>query len=226
MLGWKFCSMLDGAKIDSFVYVYSFSGSIASSNPRVGEIVSLIETEAKRLFTRLDSLNLLKKLDHLDLMRFSCLSSISGANSLVNLTDERWLYSLNPVYYFPFLWTKVGLERNSRISTPFFGKTPIKPRYKIAYQILTHEIKSFRNVRSLVEKLDSIDSIILIHVDLKSVELRRRTEELILKRERDGKRGNVFIQKVSFGVIWGTYEIVSHLFRPYFYRPRPAARLL
>jgi hypothetical protein len=199
--------MLQDAKIDTFVHVHAFSGSIAASNPHTSEIISLIENEAKGLFRKLDTLTSNNKLDHLDLMRFSCLSAITGANGIVNLTQERWLHTLNPVYYFPLMSVKaetaqIGEEADKRRETRR-KIPPYKPKYKIAYQILTHEIDSFVNIELLVDKLDTIDSIILIHVDLKSAELRMKVEELIEQRKYNGLRNNVFLQKVSYGVIWG-----------------------
>lgn len=194
--------MLDGSILDSFVHIYAFSGSIASSNPTKGEIIRLVEDNAKDLFIRMDGYAKKKKLDHLDLMRFCCLSSIDGANGIVNLTDSRLVKSLDPKSYFPTM--SIGLS-----NTPHK-----KPKFKIAYQILTHEIASFRNLELLVDKLDTTDSIILIHVDLKSVELKRLVEMMVRERSERKTRNKGFFELLGLlkimwerGVIPTTYTL-------------------
>lgn len=206
--------MLDGALFDSFAEVYALNGSIASENPVDLAIVSLVEAEAKSLFTKLDTLMHEKKLDHLDLMRFSCLSAATGANGMSNLTDVVWLHSIHPPSYFPSLSLSDSTQNED---TSMGSKSPAplpatpsqaRPKYKIAYQILAHDIKSLANLRLLIQKLDTPDSIILVHIDIKSTKLRKAIEELLEIRKINKQRNNVFLQKVCFGVIWGHISVV------------------
>ncbi|KAJ3397427.1 Beta-1,3-galactosyl-O-glycosyl-glycoprotein beta-1,6-N-acetylglucosaminyltransferase 4 [Lobulomyces angularis] len=91
-----------------------------------------------------------------------------------------------------------------------------KRKLKIAYLILTHEITSFHNIKLLINKLSTKDSIILIHVDLKSTELKISLENLLQERKSLGLLDNVFLQKKSFGVIWGHISVVHAQLEGYF----------
>ena len=242
---WAFCSVLKDAKFDALSHVYALNGSMATTNPTHKQMVEIVEAEAKKIYTKFDKILLKSagKVDHNDLRRFSCYFAADGCNGMANITSERLLLHLNNEGYFPFLSFKENswqlfddqdedfaesqrkykqkklLERQnlSLSSLPeVTAPAPVEKKfYKIAYQILAHGSKSFRNIRALIERLRSPDTIILIHVDIKSKALREKLKMYIASEKKKGY-DNIHFQKKCFGVIWGHISVVHAQIQGFF----------
>lgn len=167
-------------------------------------------------------------------------------NNRTNITETRFIHQFDGENYFPFLsyvendWKsqdtmmevgtlystfrirsnvyiqtveqEIEQIRNKRRRNKFFTR----PSYKIAYQILAHDIASAENIKLLITKLDSKDSIVMIHVDVKSPELRDSLLEFIRDRLSSGRDDNVFLQTRCFGIIWGHVSIVHAQIQGFF----------
>ncbi len=95
-------------------------------------------------------------MDESSLRKFVCYTLALGKTEWGSLSDGRWLEYVDAKTYFPNIRFEPAVN-------------PIKKKYKIAYLILAHKtLDVVENIKKLIQALDYDDSLVLIHVDLKS----------------------------------------------------------
>ena len=117
----------------------------------------MLEFSARMLRRKFrEQLEMKHPMDESSLRKFICYMLALGKNEWGSLAEGRWLEYVDPKTYFPDIQFQPS-------------PNPVKKKYKIAYLILIHKtVNVIECIKKLVQALDSDDSLILIHVDLKS----------------------------------------------------------
>ncbi|KAI8848110.1 hypothetical protein BC829DRAFT_444049 [Chytridium lagenaria] len=171
--GFKFCETLNNASFDSLAYIEKWGETVAERKPTMSEFTTFLDNEAKRVMMVLMAKN--RFLSIKEIGRFACYCVAEGSNSLASISPTRLLDVVDPLKYFKGVIPAYA-PKPSKLPAP-------RRNYKLAFLLMVHGDKTMlENIKFLIDELDDGSSIILIHVDLHSIELFEAVAEYITDR--------------------------------------------
>ncbi|KAJ8325689.1 Xylosyltransferase 2 [Batrachochytrium dendrobatidis] len=198
--GFNYCKMLDGSIFNAMVYLHPLKGSIATLNPLVKTVISLLDDTAEKIteFIKIK----FETVDVLEAHRYACYAVAEGNNPSANLTDVRFVVSFDPNEFFHTALPSI------RPTAPLV--TPSKKRYLVAFLIMVHEDAGLHQLKMLIDLLDDGNAIILIHVDKSAQDLYIRISEYLADRSYSSTapKGNLFLAQNRFANTWGHISLV------------------
>ncbi|KAJ3111604.1 hypothetical protein HDU96_005536 [Phlyctochytrium bullatum] len=208
--GFEFCPILNNSTFDGLAFVNPLNGSLMAVNPRMAEFVKMVDDAAEAAHKGLMERNRFLNAQHAK--RYSCFQAADGFNSFANLSTSQLLHQLDPTsYHLPVL--PALLPQKSQI----VGR---RRRYRMAYLVTAHGgTEMLDNLKLLVNTLDDGSAVFLVHVDLRYAELEAAIKAWLFEREekineiRDRRklypgRGNVFLARNRYAVVWGHVSMV------------------
>ena len=192
-------NIIDGSSFDAITPLSSFGGkTLAEENPDLADFINLIDDKAYSIFKEL--MRKFHLAHQVEAKRVSCYVAAEGTSVIAGLSHDRLLKQINPENYFKDIIPAIAPPKDNIQ----------KKHYKIAYLIMVHEKKGFRQLCSTLELLDDGDGIVLIHVDAKpqSNEMFNLLESWIKKRSFAFPDSSIFIAKQRFSSIWGHISLV------------------
>ncbi|KAI8593398.1 core-2/I-branching enzyme-domain-containing protein [Geranomyces variabilis] len=201
LTGFNYCSILEGATIDSTTEIFALGGGTIADNGDDGvtpeELVALIDDRAlqaeKSLMSRYPVL--FKS----DVHRYVCYSAAEGSNQYMNLTKEPLLHRIDPVSYYSNLIPSLQ-EAPSPLAAP-------RRKYSLAYLLMIHKTTVWEQSKLLINALDDGSAVFLIHVDPQAEGVIEAVGAWIDHRDGDTV-GNVFVAQTNFEGMWGHASLV------------------
>eukprot|EP00158_Paraphelidium_tribonemae_P002706 Partr_v1_DN25601_c0_g1_i2_m4592 len=245
LFGFEYCSELDGSFFD-FAVALERNGSVVHlsssliDNEARGLALELVKNYRidRYLMTdmRDDNRSDMVLIEHAK--RFSCFLAADGNNDFVRIVKDSYrkvlrfvegstytnvpfekLSKANVVRDLRFLKNFDFLMMDRELPVPvqkrdIFDNDVSKSR--IAYLLLVHS--SFENLMVLLGTISDPDTVILIHVDKKSSDLRDRVAKWLFKREAQipGHSKKIALTKTSFACYWGHSSLVEATAAGYF----------
>ncbi|TPX47860.1 hypothetical protein SeMB42_g03050 [Synchytrium endobioticum] len=214
LTGFKYCPWLEGATVNPWINLQPMGGNMFQTNPSRGHVASMVDALAKIVANNVATWTK-PTLSQEAIQRFSCRMSIDGTNEWALLADSKWLKHINAAAYFPEMsfGTKSTLDVvtsplsaiPSSSSQPIGIKAAHPPRkkYKMAYLVMIHEHPDA--LAKLLSALYSPSTLILVHLDKGSSELRPAVEQVIAEKPEYYNNVHVFSQ---FHIHWGGGSMV------------------